>query len=324
MRGLRILVTGGAGYIGSHVVKLLDALGCRVTVLDDLSTGFRELVHWGTFVQGATGDVPLLEDLFAAGRFDAILHFAAFSQVGESVAYPMRYYQNNVGGTMVLLDTALRHGVRRFIFSSSAAVYGEPLQLPIDESHRCLPTSPYGATKLTVERLLQDCAQAHDLGFGCLRYFNAAGADPSGVIGEMHDPETHIIPRLLGVAAGLEGAFSVFGQEHDTPDGTCIRDYVHVNDLAWAHVLVLQALMDGSRGLIYNVGNSRGYSVMEVVAAARAVTGCPIPVRFEKARPGDPAVLVADCTKIKAELGWKPRYEALEMMVATAWNRHKR
>jgi UDP-glucose 4-epimerase len=319
-KGLRVLVAGGAGYIGAHVVKMLCETGCRVTVLDDLSTGFRDLVLWGTFVEGSTGDPVLLDRMFGDNRFDAVMHFAASSQVGESVVKPLDYYRNNVVATLELVNAAIRHQVRHFIFSSSAAVYGEPSAVPITEDHPCLPNNPYGATKLAVERLLRDCSVAHDLSYGCLRYFNAAGADPSGRIGERHDPETHIIPVLLGVAAGVLKEFKIFGTDYATPDGTCVRDYIHVNDLASAHVLVLKALMDDGKNRVYNLGNSKGYSVNEVLAVARAVTGRLIPVAIEGRRAGDLALLVADSRKIRSELGWRPQYERLDTIVETAWN----
>lgn len=323
-RDTHILVAGGAGYIGAHAVKLLMERGYRVTVLDDLSTGFRQLAAEAAFVQGGTADADLLRRLFRENRFDAVMHFAAFSQVGESVRQPLAYYRNNVAATLTLLQAVVDHGVRFFIFSSSAAVYGEPEVVPIGEDHPCMPTNPYGATKLAVERILQDCAAAHGLVYGSLRYFNAAGADPSGMIGEMHDPETHIIPLLLRVAAGQAERFRIFGDDYPTTDGTCVRDYIHVTDLAEAHALVLEALMEEGRGLIYNLGNNKGYSVREVVAAAREVTGRPIPVAVEPRRAGDPAVLVADSRKIRSELGWQPRFEALRVIIETAWRWHRR
>ncbi|MBR9982259.1 MAG: UDP-glucose 4-epimerase GalE [Desulfatitalea sp.] len=319
---MNILVAGGAGYIGSHVVKMLHDGGHGVTVLDDLSTGFRRLTPWGTFVQGSTGDADLLDRILGATRFDAIMHFAAFSQVGESVVKPLAYYRNNVAATLVLIQAAIRHQVRHFIFSSTAAVYGEPVRVPIAETHPCAPTSPYGATKLTVERMLHDCAAAHEFQYGCLRYFNAAGADPSGMIGELHDPETHIIPLLLNVAAGVAEQFTVYGTDYPTADGTCIRDYIHVNDLAAAHVLVLIALMAHPGNRTYNLGNSKGYSVKEVIAETRRVTGRTIPVTERQRRAGDPAVLVADSGKIRSELGWQPQYETLNAIIETAWRWH--
>jgi UDP-glucose 4-epimerase len=317
-----ILVVGGAGYIGSHMVQALLASGYRVVILDNLSTGNRRLIIGGEFVQGDLGDAALLDHLFAEHRIDAVMHFAAFSLVGESVTDPIKYYRNNVAGTAQLVDAMLRHRVRHFIFSSTAAVYGEPRAVPIDEDHPCQPTNPYGATKLAVERMLRDCADAYDFNFVSLRYFNAAGADPSGAIGEMHDPESHLIPLLLKVANGQRACIKIFGNDYPTPDGTCLRDYVHVNDLAAAHLLALRRIIDRGGAATYNLGNSKGYSVMQVLAVARTITGHPIPAVVEPRRKGDPAVLVADSRKIRAELGWQPRFERIEEIVRTAWKWH--
>lgn len=324
MKPLSILVAGGAGYIGSHMVLALLEAGHRVVVLDDLSTGHRDLLPGGVFIQGSLGDAVLLEKVFAAYPLDAVMHFAAHSLVGESMTRPLAYYRNNLGATTVLLEAMLRHGVERFIFSSSAAVYGEPAQVPIPEEAPLAPTNPYGASKRAVEELLAWCATAHGLRAVSLRYFNAAGADPAGRLGERHDPETHLVPLVLQAAAGRRDAIQIFGTDYPTPDGTCIRDYVHVTDLAAAHLLALEALMDGAGGAVYNLGNSRGHSVREVIATARRVTGREIPEREAPRRPGDPAVLVAASDKARRELHWRPRFEGLETIIRTAWDWHRK
>jgi UDP-glucose 4-epimerase len=296
--------------------------GCEVVILDNLSTGNRRLVQGGEFIQGHLGDRELLERLFAGHVFDAVMHFAAFSQVGESMHQPLAYYRNNLAETVALLDAMVRHDVRRFIFSSTAAVYGEPVAIPIAEDHPCAPTNPYGNTKLAVERMLADCDAAHGVTYAALRYFNAAGADESGEIGELHDPETHLIPIVLQAADGLIDHIRLFGTDYPTTDGTCIRDYVHVNDLAQAHLLALGALLDGGNSAVYNLGSSHGYSVREVIAKAEGVTGKKIPVVEAPRRSGDPAILVASSDKIKRELGWAPGYDDLETIIRTAWNWH--
>ena len=317
-----ILVVGGAGYIGSHMVRQLLAARYDVVILDNLSTGNRKLVPGGELVPGSLGDAEVLDRLFAGHDFDAVMHFAAFSQVGQSVNQPLVYYRNNLAETLTLLEAMVRHDVRRFIFSSTAAVYGEPTAIPITEDHPCLPTNPYGNTKLAVERLLADCDAAYGLKHTVLRYFNAAGADDAGDIGELHDPETHLIPIVLQAASGLIDHIRVFGTDYATTDGTCVRDYVHVNDLARAHLLALDALMQGADSATYNLGSSNGYSVNEVIAAARSVTGKEIPVVTGPRRPGDPAILVASSEKIKHALGWKPAYASLRTIIRTAWNWH--
>lgn len=319
----KILVVGGAGYIGSHMVKALLDNDYPVLVLDNLSTGHRKLLAGGEFVQGNLGDTDLLDRIFDAHRIGAVMHFAAFSLVGESVQQPLKYFRNNISETIALIEAMARHAVRRFIFSSTAAVFGEPQYTPIDEDHPCRPTNPYGTTKLCVERLLSDCDVAHGLKSICLRYFNAAGADASGTIGEMHEPESHLIPLILRNAM-TDTPIKIFGTDYATPDGTCIRDYIHVTDLAQAHLLALQALLDGAESCAYNLGNSVGYSVRQVIDLARKVTGKSIPAIEEDRRPGDPAVLVADSAKIKSELNWMPRYENLEKIIATAWKWHSR
>lgn len=319
----KILVVGGAGYIGSHMVRQLLAKGYNVMILDNFSTGYRQLVTGGEVVEGQLGDSGLLDGIFSENNISAVMHFAAYSLVGESMHKPLKYYENNVAETVTLIDAMVRHNVLRFIFSSTAAVYGEPEAIPIAEDHPCKPTNPYGASKLTVERILSDCDTAHGLKSIRLRYFNAAGADASGHIGEMHDPESHLIPLVLK-SAMTRSPIKVFGTDYPTPDGTCLRDYVHVTDLAQAHLLALQALMDGAPSTAYNLGNSVGYSVREVIEVAAKVTGKEIPVTEDARRPGDPAVLVADADKIKQALGWQPAYEALETIVETAWRWHSR
>lgn len=318
----KILVIGGAGYIGAHMVRHLLRSGYAVVILDNLSTGSRRLVQGGDLVIGSLGDRDLLEGLFSAHAFDAVMHFAAFSQVGESVQQPLKYYRNNLAETMVLLEVMLRYAVKRFIFSSTAAVYGEPQAIPIVEGHPCRPTNPYGNTKLAVERMLADCDAAYGLKYTALRYFNAAGADESAEIGELHDPETHLIPLVLRAAAGRIEQIQVYGTDYPTRDGTCIRDYVHVSDLARAHLLALERLMAGGESAVYNLGSSSGYSVNEVIAQAEKVTGKPIPVKAAARRAGDPAVLIAGSAKIKQELGWQPVYEELEPILRTAWRWH--
>lgn len=324
MKKSKILVVGGAGYIGSHMVKdLLDA-GYPVITLDDLSTGHRELLPGGEFVEGGLGDAVLLDKLFSTHKISSVMHFAAFSLVGESVEKPLKYYRNNMAATAELLDSMIRHSVKRFIFSSTAAVYGEPIDIPISESHVCNPTNPYGASKIAVERMLKDCDSAYGLKYISLRYFNAAGADKSGKIGERHRNETHLIPLVLEVAAGRREHIKIFGTDYPTTDGTCIRDYIHVNDLTKAHLLALNSLLSGGDSAVYNLGNNRGYSVREVIELARKVTGKPIPAIEADKRPGDPAVLIASSDKIKKKLGWKPEYEDLETIIQTAWKWHQR
>lgn len=319
-----ILIVGGAGYIGSHMVKALLSSGREVVILDNLSTGHRELVMGGTLIHGDLGDEDVLNQIFSQYPIDAVMHFAAYSLVGESVSNPLKYYENNVAKTAKLLKVMLARGTKRFIFSSSAAVYGEPDEVPITEDCPTRPTNPYGTTKLTVEEMLKDCDRAHGLRFVSLRYFNAAGADPTGCIGENHNPESHLIPLILKAAKGEVPHISIFGTDYSTPDGTCLRDYIHVNDLVQAHFLSLRALEEGNSSKIYNLGNSRGYSVREVIEAAGRVTGRSIPVTEGPRRDGDPEVLIAGSDKIKKELGWAPRFQKLETIIETAWKWHNR
>ncbi|MBL0713270.1 MAG: UDP-glucose 4-epimerase GalE [Desulfosarcina sp.] len=324
MRNLNILVVGGCGYIGTHMVKALIEAGHHPIVLDNLSTGHRDLLPGGDLIEGSIEDTPLLDHIFSAHRIDAVMHFAAFTEVGESVLDPLKYYRNNFSATANLIAAMIRHEIKRFIFSSSAAVYGEPEYTPIDEDHPLNPTSPYGETKLWVERMLKRCDAAHGLNHINLRYFNAAGADESGTIGERHHPESHLIPLIIQAAQGKRDHIKIFGTDYPTPDGTCIRDYIHVNDLVSAHLLAIEALMDGAGSSLYNLGNSRGLSVREVIETVRRVSGKPVPVIEDQRRPGDPAVLVAGSDKIKSELNWQPRFESLEEIVKTAWNWHQK
>jgi UDP-glucose 4-epimerase len=319
-----ILVIGGAGYIGSHMVLDLLRAGYQVVTLDNLSKGHRELVQGGDFFEGDMGNPADLEQVFNTHTVKAVMHFAAHSLVGESVEQPLAYYRNNVVNTVTLLEAMQRHGVSHFIFSSTAAVYGEPEKTPITETHPCRPTNPYGATKLTVERMLQDTSAASDLRFSILRYFNAAGADTSEKVGERHQPETHLIPLVLQVATGERETISIFGTDYPTPDGTCLRDYVHVSDLTQAHLLALEALLNDGGNVVYNLGNSTGYSVKQVIDTAREITGHAIPAMVADRRAGDPAVLVADSSRIRSGLGWKPEYEGLEAIIRTAWTWHQK
>ncbi len=319
MRQETILVMGGAGYIGSHMVKMLLEQSFRVVTLDNLATGNRQSVLGGDFVQGDVGDPLLLERLFTGYSFAGVMHFASHIQVGESVTDPAKYYRNNVSNTLILLDAMRKHGVGCFIFSSSAAVYGEPLTVPITESHPKNPINPYGRSKWMIEEVLADYDLAYGLRSVCFRYFNAAGADPGGAIGECHTPETHLIPLVLMAASGRRPQVKLFGEDYDTPDGTCIRDYVHVNDLCQAHLLALESLLQGGGSAAFNLGNGGGFSVREVMAAAERVTGRKIPVVVAPRRAGDPARLVADASLAHQELGWRPQYSELEQIIRHAW-----
>ncbi len=319
MTGMNILVVGGAGYIGSHMVKLLGERGCAVTTLDDLSSGHRDAVLTGDFVQGDMADTELLRSLFARRKYDAVMHFASFIEVGESVGEPAKYYRNNVANTLTLLSAMREAGVDRFIFSSTAAIFGTPQYVPIDERHPRAPINPYGRTKNMVEDVLGDYERAYGLRSVCLRYFNAAGADPDGRLGERHEPESHLIPLALQAASGRRAGLSVYGTDYDTPDGTCIRDYVHVSDLCEAHWLALESLRAGAGSQAYNLGNGNGFSVLEVIETAKKVTGVDFAVKHEARRAGDPPRLVADSSAIKAKLGWSPRYADLDTIIAHAW-----
>jgi len=316
---MRVLVIGGAGYIGSHMVKRLGAAGFAVVTLDNLSSGRREAATYGEFVEGDLGDRDLLDDLFSAAKFDGVMHFAAHIEVAESVGNPEKYYRNNVASTLVLLEAMRAHSVNHLVFSSSAAVYGDPRRERIDENHPAEPVNPYGRSKLMVEHILRDFEAAYGLRSMRLRYFKAAGAYPGGPIGPCHEPGTHLVPLVLRAASGRLPRITVFGVDYDTPDGTCVRDYVHVNDLCEAHMLALRALWDGAPGAAFNLGNGNGFSVLEVIKAARTVTGRPVPSRVAPRRPGDPARLVSDSTRAATELGWRPRHPELETIGAHAW-----
>jgi len=324
MKKETILVVGGAGYIGSHMVKDLLEAGYGVVTLDNLSTGHRDLLTGGDFVEGDLSDERVLDRIFSSYRISSVMHFAAFALVGESVENPLKYYRNNLAATIALLSAMIRHDVKRFIFSSTAAVYGEPLEVPIREDHPCNPTNPYGTSKIAVEKMLQDCDSAYGLRYISLRYFNASGADESGIVGERHTNETHLIPLVLKVATGERESIRIYGTDYPTPDGTCIRDYIHVSDLTQAHLLALEVLLSDGESAVYNLGNNRGYSVREVIELAEKVTGKKIAVIETDRRPGDPARLIASSEKIKKSLGWKPKYENLETIIKTAWVWHQK
>lgn len=317
------MVAGGAGYIGSHVTLDLFREGHEPVVFDNLSKGHQEAVLHGTFVQGDIGQIDLVKEVLTQEKIEAIIHLAADSRVGESVQNPAKYFRNNICNGQVLLDAAVACGVKYLVFSSTAAVYGEPEKTPITEEHPTNPTNPYGFSKLTFEGMLSSYEKAYGLRFISLRYFNAAGADPEGVIGEDHHPESHLIPIVLQTALDQRDHLELYGTDYPTPDGTCIRDYIHVADLSQAHLLALSALAAGKESSIYNLGNGQGYSNKEVIETARQVTGREIKVTSGPRRPGDPAVLVASAEKIKAELGWKPKYPDLEEIIKTAWRWHQ-
>lgn len=322
-----ILVTGGAGYIGSHAVKALQREGYGVIVLDNLVYGHREIVEdvlHAKLVVGDTRDRALLDELFQTHEIAAVMHFAAFAYVGESVTDPAKYYRNNVTGTLTLLEAMVAANVKKFVFSSTCATYGVPQVMPIPEDHPQNPINPYGASKLMAERFLADFDVAYDFKSVSFRYFNAAGADPSGAIGEAHDPETHLIPLALMVALGKRESLSVFGTDYPTEDGTCIRDYIHVNDLASAHVLGLEYLLKGGKTDVFNLGNGTGFSVKEVIETTEAVTGRPVKVVECDRRAGDPPVLVGSSEKARKILGWNPEYSDLKEIVSHAWQWHQR
>ncbi|HVC19379.1 MAG TPA: UDP-glucose 4-epimerase GalE [Vicinamibacterales bacterium] len=317
-----MLVTGGAGYIGSHAAKALHRAGYRVVVYDNLLAGHREAVRFGEFVEGDVADLALLRHTLRRFAVGAVMHFAALLAVSESVRDPIRYYRTNVSGALTVLEAMAAESVGRFVFSSTCAVYGEPVETPIDEAQPTRPINTYGETKLAVERALPHYERAFGLRFAALRYFNAAGADPDGELGEDHDPEIHLIPRAIQAATG--GApLEIFGDDYPTPDGTCLRDYVHVTDLADAHVLALQALEETGRSDTCNLGSGRPSSVREVTAMVERVTGLPVPARLAARREGDPAVLFAASRRAAAELHWRPRHSGLETIVRTAWQWHR-
>jgi len=318
-----ILVVGGAGYIGSHMCKYLSRNGYQPIVLDNLVRGHGQAVKYGPFIRGSLSDKDILNQVFSEYAISAVMHFAAFAYVGESVEHPARYYQNNVTETLHLLEAMITADIRRFIFSSSCAVYGEPEETPISETHPLNPINPYGRSKLMVEQILNDFHGAYGIAYVSLRYFNAAGADPAGELGEDHRPETHLIPLVLKVALGQQDDIRIFGDDYATKDGTCVRDYIHIEDLARAHLLSLERLLSNKEGGVYNLGNEAGYSVREVVEIARKVTGKPIPVKICPRRPGDCSVLVGSGLKARSELGWHPQYPDLYTIIDTAWAWHQ-
>jgi UDP-glucose 4-epimerase len=319
---MNILVTGGAGYIGSIVVEELIRRGYSVIVLDNLSTGHRAAVHpQATFVYGDLADRQTVHTVFETYPIDAVMHFASYTLVAESMELPFKYLGENVTNGLNLLQEAVAHGVRRFILSSTANLFDRPRRIPIDEAEDIVPGSPYGESKNLLERVLSWLDRIYGFRYAALRYFNAAGASPSGERGEDHNPETHLIPRVLQVALGLQDRVTIFGDDYPTRDGTCVRDYIHVTDLAQAHILALEALGQGSR--TYNLGNGQGFTVKEVIETCREVTGHPIPAVVGPRRPGDPAVLVASSEKIRRELGWTPQYPDLRTIVEHAWNWHR-
>jgi UDP-glucose 4-epimerase len=317
---MNVLVVGGAGYIGSHCVRQLQAAGHTPIVLDSLVYGHRAAVAPRVkFYEGSCGDAATLEWVFSIEKIDLVMHFAAYCYVGESVRTPLKYYRNNVAGTLLLLEAMLRHGVTKFVFSSTCATYGIPERMPMTEDLRQAPINPYGQTKLMVEQMLRDLGAATDLSFAAFRYFNAAGAAEDGTIGEDHDPETHLIPLAIRAAQGLAPALKVFGTDYPTPDGSCLRDYVHVDDLARAHIAVFDRLAAPGTALFYNLGTGTPTSVLEVIRAVERVTGLKVPVEHVSRRAGDPPALYADAAKARRELGWTPKFTAIEPIVETAW-----
>lgn len=320
---MAVLVTGGAGYIGSHTVAELLARGEEVVIVDSLETGHKDAVLGGTLHIGDIRDSAFLDSVFAQHSIDAVIHFAAYSLVGESMSNPAKYYDNNVHGTLVLLEAMRKHQVSRIVFSSTAATYGEPERTPIDETEATNPTNVYGETKLTMERMMRWFDQAHDIRYVSLRYFNAAGAHENGKIGEDHRPETHLIPLVLQTALGQRKEMKVFGNDYPTADGTCIRDYIHVSDLADAHVLAVEYLRGGGQSDVFNLGSGNGFSVLEVIQTAERVTGRSVPTVLEERRAGDPAVLIASANKAKSVLGWNPKRDDLNVLIDSAWRWHQ-
>ena len=319
----KVLITGGAGYIGSHVVKRLLERGIETIVLDNLQTGHREAVVGGTYIQGDMGDERMLKEIFSGHEIDSVIHMAADCLVGDSTKDPLKYFNNNVNKGLKLLGEMVERRVNKMVFSSSAAVYGNPSRVPIEEDSPTLPINPYGETKLIFEKILESCKVAHGLQYISLRYFNAAGADPDGLIGEDHHPETHLIPTVLKALLRKGQKVPIFGTDYDTPDGTCIRDYIHIVDIADAHILALEALHAGEGCDTFNLGNGNGFSVHQIIQATSQVTGRTIPVMESERRPGDPPVLIASFEKIRKRLGWIPQYGKLEEIIDTAWRWHR-
>ncbi|WP_099159531.1 UDP-glucose 4-epimerase GalE [Virgibacillus ndiopensis] len=320
---MSVLVLGGAGYIGSHAVYQLIDNKTEVVVVDNLETGHRDAVHPdATFYQGDIRNIGFLREVFERESIEAVVHFAANSLVGESMEKPLKYFDNNVHGTQVLLEVMKEHNVKKIVFSSTAATYGEPESVPITEAMKTNPTSTYGETKLTMEKLMKWCEQAHGINYVSLRYFNVAGARESAEIGEDHDPETHLIPIILQTALGQRPHITIFGDDYDTPDGTCIRDYVHVDDLINAHLLALDYLNNGAKSDIFNLGSNQGFSVKEMIDTARTVTDKEIPAKIGQRRAGDPGILIASSDKAKNVLGWKPTRTSITKIMEDAWNWH--
>jgi len=319
---MMIFVAGGAGYIGSHANKILNKKGLKTVVYDNLSRGHRELVKWGHFVLGDLADKDQLRLCFQNYPIDAVMHYCAFCYVGESVNHPAKYYRNNVLNTLNLLDVMVEYGVKKFIFSSTCSTYGNPISLPMSEDHPQHPINPYGKSKLMVEQILKDYDETYGVRHVCLRYFNAAGADPDGEIGEWHEPEPHLIPIALQVAAGQREHIQIYGTDYETPDGTCIRDYIHINDLAEAHLLALEYLHNGYPSNAFNLGNGNGFSVKEVINAAERITGKMIKVVEAERRPGDPPSLIGSAEKAIKVLKWQPQYPDLDEIIKTAWLWH--
>lgn len=321
---MTILVLGGAGYIGSHTVYELIDNGEDVVIIDNLLTGHKEAIHpKARFYKGDIRDREFLDDVFKKEKIDAVIHFAACSLVGESMEKPLKYYDNNLCGTKILLDSMVANGIDKIVFSSTAATYGEPEKVPILETDRTEPTNTYGETKLSMEKMFKWVGKAHGIRYVSLRYFNACGAHISGQIGEDHTPESHLIPLILQVPNGKREYISIFGDDYDTKDGTCVRDYIHVTDLAQAHILAVKYLQTGNESNIFNLGNGVGFTVKEVIDTARKVTSHPIPAKITPRRAGDPAQLIASSEKAKEILGWTPEHNSLEEIISTAWNWHK-
>lgn len=317
-----ILITGGAGYIGSHTNKLLHQKGLQTIVYDNLSRGHREFVRWGKFIQGNLADKAKLDSCFKNHAIDAVLHFCAFCYVGESSNHPAKYYHNNVVNTINLLDAMVEHGIQYIIFSSTCSTYGNPVKIPLMEDHPQHPINPYGKSKLLVEKILKHYEEAHGIRHINLRYFNAAGADPDGEIGEWHEPETHLIPIAMQVASGQRDHMQIFGTDYKTPDGTCVRDYIHVNDIAEAHLLALEYLQNGAASDVFNLGNGNGFSVRDVIQAVERISGKAVKVIEATRRPGDPPILIGSSEKAKTILNWQPGHPDLEDIIRTAWHWH--
>lgn len=317
-----ILVVGGAGYIGSHTCKMLSQRGYNPIVFDNLIYGHREFIKWGDFILGDLSNIEQIRLVFEKYKIDAVMHFAAFAYVGESVEHPQKYYTNNVVATLNLLNVMLEFNVKNFIFSSTCATYGNPQYLPIDEAHPQIPINPYGVSKLMMESILKDYTKAYDFKFISLRYFNASGCDPDCEVGENHSPETHLIPLILDAALGKRENIKVFGSDYETRDGTAIRDYIHVIDLAEAHILALESLLSGGDSDIFNLGNGQGFTVKEVIECVKSVTQQDFNVIYADRREGDPGCLIGSSEKITSRLKWKPKYDSLEAIIKTAWDWH--